>query len=237
MNYPQLLFSAFYATIFLILLTNFYVEDFMTKIKICGLTTNEDVAAVNLLKPDYIGMVLFFPKSKRNLSIERAKELLSLLDPSIQPVAVTVSPTPEQIRQIQELGFAFIQIHGALTEDALDTIKLPILRAFNVSDIDSYERYRDCGKVAGYVFDAAAPGSGRVFDWSLVKKLPRDGKLWLLAGGLNAQNVSEAIRALHPDGVDVSSGVETDGVVGKDADKIRAFVNAVRNTDLQQQIQ
>ncbi|WP_099469847.1 phosphoribosylanthranilate isomerase [Konateibacter massiliensis] len=198
----------------------------MTKIKICGITRLDEIKMLPKNQVDYVGMVVFFPKSKRNNTMENANILLGELKKlPVKTVAVTVSPTVNQVREIQEAGFDYIQIHGTLEKEAFDEIKLPILRAFNVTDLEKYEVYRNCPKVYGYLFDAAIPGSGKIFDWSLLDNVPRDEKLFILAGGLNSENVCEAIKRLKPDAVDVSSGVE--GENGKDADKIKAFVNSV----------
>ena len=177
-------------------------------------------------------MVLFFPKSKRNISIEQAKEIMAALDTSIKRVAVVVSPSIEQVRQIEAAGFDYIQIHGEIPEtetEAEVAIAIPILKAFNVSDMGSYEKYHNDSRIAGYVFDAIEPGSGKTFDWKLVDNIPRDEKLLLLAGGLNPDNVRMAIEAVHPDGVDVSSGVENDNGAGKNPDKIHDFVAAIKS--------
>ena len=93
----------------------------------------------------------------------------------------------------------------------------------------SYEKYHNDSRIAGYVFDAIEPGSGRTFDWTLVENIPRDEKLLLLAGGLNPDNVRMAIEAVHPDGVDVSSGVENDDKAGKNPEKIHDFVAAIKS--------
>jgi len=175
-------------------------------------------------------MVLFFPKSKINNSIENARVLLrELAVSSIETVAVTVAPTIGQIQMIQEAGFDYIQIHGELAKESFDEIKLPILRAFNVSDLDKYEIYHNCPKVQGYVFDASVPGSGKTFDWTILDKIPRDEKLFVLAGGLNRDNVEEAIKTVKPDVIDVSSGVE--GIDGKDAKKVKEFVDIIRKSE------
>lgn len=113
----------------------------------------------------------------------------------------------------------------------MEQTTIPVLKAFNVSDMDKYEEYHNNPRIAGYVFDAQEPGSGRTFDWSLVKQVPRDEKFLLLAGGLNIENVEEAIRFVKPDGVDVSSGVENSGKTGKDEDKIKQFVRKVRRME------
>ena len=197
-----------------------------TKIKICGLTSPAEARYLNEHHVDFAGMVLFFPKSKRNISIEQAKEVMAALDASIKRVAVVVSPSIEQIKQIEAAGFDYIQIHGKIPETEVEA---PILKAFNVSDMGSYEKYHNDSRIAGYVFDAIEPGSGKTFDWKLVDNIPRDEKLLLLAGGLNPDNVRMAIEAVHPDGVDVSSGVENDNKAGKNPEKIHDFVAAVKS--------
>lgn len=239
-------------------------NDKKIKIKICGLTSPEEAAYLNKNHVDFAGMVLFFPKSKRNISIEQAKEIIKSLDSSIKSVAVVVAPTNEQICEIADTGFDYVQIHGAIpdctipncanpdianpsptnpdtsnpnttnpdsTDEAHATGKaswnIPILKAFNVSDMDSYESYHNDPRIVGYVFDAQEPGSGKTFDWNLVDNIPRDEKLLLLAGGLNPLNVRTAIQNVHPDGVDVSSGVENDDGYGKDPDKVDKFVSEV----------
>lgn len=197
-------------------------------IKVCGLTTKKEAEFLNENKVDLAGMVMFFPKSKRNITPDKAKEIISALDKSIKKVAVVVSPTYEEIKIIESLDFDYVQIHGELSEELESKINLPILKAFNIKDMDLYERYKVSKKVVGYVFDAQEPGSGKVFDWSLVKTLPKDGKILILAGGLNPENVAKAIEYIHPDGVDVSSGVEYGDKNGKDPEKIKRFVENAR---------
>ena len=198
----------------------------MTKIKICGLTTPQEAEWVSKSQVDYAGMVLFFPKSKRNITIEQAKEIMKSMLPQIQKVAVVVSPSALQIKEIQKAGFDIVQIHGQVLPEALETLRIPFLRAFNVDNMQEWERYEAEPKCIGYVFDAVKPGSGETFDWSSIPNLPEDGKPYLLAGGLNPDNVGSAVAAMHPYGVDVSSRVERDSGTGKD--KMGAFVRAVR---------
>lgn len=197
-------------------------------IKVCGLTTKKEAEFLNENKVDLAGMVMFFPKSKRNITPKTAMEIISSLDKNIKKVAVVVSPTYEEIKIIESLDFDYVQIHGELSEELESKINLPILKAFNIKDMDLYERYQKSEKIVGYVFDAQEPGSGKVFDWSLVKTLPKDGKILILAGGLNPENVAKAIEYIHPDGVDVSSGVEYGDKNGKDPEKIKRFVENAR---------
>ena len=199
------------------------------KIKICGLTDPKEAEYVNQNQVDFIGMVLFFPKSKRNITLEQAVAIMECLDPRIQKTAVVVSPSLEQVRKIEETGFDYIQIHGQIPSGFSENCHLPVLKAFNIRDMRDFPQYSANPAVAGYVFDAAEPGSGQVFDWNLVKEIPQDDKLFFLAGGLNPGNVAEAISCIHPDGVDVSSGVEYGkDRTGKDPEKIRAFVSRAR---------
>lgn len=207
----------------------------MTKIKICGLTSPQEAQWLREEKAEFAGMVLFCPKSKRNIQPQRAKEILHALGDDITKVAVVVSPTPEQLRQLEELSFDLVQIHGEIHPEQLEDLSIPFLRAFNVDNMQEYEKYENWKECAGYVFDAATPGSGQTFDWTQIPEFARrEGKLFLLAGGLSPENVAEAVRRVRPDGVDVSSGVERDEGKGKDPEKIRAFVRAVREADAQQ---
>lgn len=201
------------------------------KIKVCGLTTKKEAEFLNKNKVDLAGMVMFFPKSKRNITPDTAREIISALDKNIKKVAVVVSPTYEEIEIIEGLDFDYVQIHGELSQELESKINLPILKAFNIKDMDLYERYKESKKVVGYVFDAQEPGSGKVFDWSLVKTLPKDNKILILAGGLNPENVEKAIEYIHPDVVDVSSGVENPNGIGKSEEKIKIFVTNARKAD------
>lgn len=199
-------------------------------IKICGLTKVTEADYLNANHVDFAGFVLFFPKSKRNITIEQAKEIMAHLNATIKKVAVVVKPDLAQIQQIEAAGFDYIQIHSDIAPTLLEQIQLPILKAFNVNDIDTIDRYRSLKNVAGYVFDAHEPGSGKSFDWSMLSDIPRDNKLFFLAGGISADNVKEAIKKLSPDGIDVSTGVEynASNKTGKDPQKIEEFVRIIR---------
>ena len=99
----------------------------MTKVKICGLKNQTDIKCINTLSPDFAGFVMFFEKSHRNISVQTAQELLALLDKNIKSVAVTVSPTEEQLEQIHTLGFDYVQIHGKISEKLLSECKTPVI--------------------------------------------------------------------------------------------------------------
>ena len=218
-----------------------------TKVKICGLTCEKDVEYVLVAKPDYVGMVCFFSKSKRNISIERAKSLIKLLkasDESISVCAVTVSPEAWQVCDIIEAGFDHIQIHGEMKNE-ISQMDYPagftIIRAFNNVDemtLKEIAASKDNKNIGYYLFDAAEPGSGKQFEWSSIPGLDVLCKPYFLAGGLNPDNVKYAVESIHPYAVDVSSGVECDvqptpeevqgGASMKDRDKILEFVANAR---------
>ncbi|WP_294664483.1 phosphoribosylanthranilate isomerase [uncultured Ruminococcus sp.] len=202
----------------------------MTKVKICGLKNPTDIKCINTLSPDFAGIVMFFEKSHRNISVQTAQELLALLDKNIKSVAVTVSPTEEQLEQIYNLRFDYVQIHGNITDEVLKNSKTPIIRAINVSGTDSLTDLDNYKNVKGILFDSAVPGSGKSFDWTLLKKLPKTDKMLFLAGGLTADNVAAAICQVHPYAVDVSSGVELSDKSGKDFELVRTFIENARNS-------
>lgn len=201
------------------------------KIKICGITTREEAEYLNEAGVDYAGFVQFFPKSKRNLPTEQAADIMKCLNPEIRTVAVTVSPSPEQLAAIESAGFGAVQIHGKLSDEVIEKIHLPVIKAFNVSDLEAFSHYEAMDQVVGFVLDAQVPGSGKTFDWSLLQDLPKTDKMILLAGGLNPDNVAGALAAFGDriDGVDTSSGVEKENGIGKSRKKILDFVRAVRD--------
>lgn len=193
-------------------------------VKVCGLTDTVEADYLNKNKVDFAGFVLFFPKSKRNISIDKAGQIMAELDENIKKVAVVVSPDESEVQQINESGFDYVQIHGEIKDRLLEQISKPVFKAFNIKDIKNIHKYQNNAKIVGYVFDAAAPGSGKVFDWSILNDIKRDAKTFILAGGLNDSNVREAVKLVNPDVVDVSSGVEYDSGSGKDPEKIKQFI-------------
>lgn len=200
----------------------------MTNIKLCGLSRSCDIETTNELKPDYIGFV-FASKSKRYVTYEKATELKSRLSPEIQAVGVFVNEHPQNVANLLKNGIIDIaQLHGDEDEDYITQLRLltdkPIIKAFRIktaNDIKTAEQ-----SAADYILLDSGAGTGTVFDWDLVKSIKRP---YFLAGGLDARNVTDAVKALHPFAVDVSSGIETDGA--KDKIKMAAFVAAVRKED------
>lgn len=205
-------------------------------IKICGLTRIEDAKAVLECNVDLVGFVIFYPKSKRNVQEDTANLLKSYIksnNSNIKAVAVTVSPSLEELKCIEKLGFDYIQIHGELKKEVLEGATIPIFRAYNIEDSVTNELALKEDKIKAVVFDGKIPGNGEIFDWSLLKNYNRRDKMLMLAGGLTDLNVERAINEVHPDIVDVSSFVEYEGEFrGKDPDKIKTFVNAVRSVKI-----
>ena len=197
-----------------------------TKIKICGMTRPEDIRLVNSLGVDMAGFVLFFPKSRRNLSLEEADILASHLD--LEAVAVMVSPMPAQIKSLPR-SFGCVQIHGELYEETYNSLRrdMTVIRAFNSYDMAEIARCSQLDRIEYFLFDAAEPGSGKRCDWNGLAQLPKTDKKLILAGGLTPDNVVQAIETVHPYMVDVSSGVELPQG-GKDPVLAKRFVEAVR---------
>ncbi|MBQ1546684.1 MAG: phosphoribosylanthranilate isomerase [Clostridia bacterium] len=199
----------------------------MTRIKLCGLTREEDIVAVNELRPEYIGFV-FWTKSKRYVTPDKARQLREKLIPEIISVGVFVDESAENIASLVKTGIiGCVQLHGSESDEYIAHLRglvtVPIIRAFRVStpaDIEKAEK-----STADMVLLDSGTGSGVSFDWSLLTTAKRP---YFLAGGLSCDNVTKAVSNLRPYAVDVSSGIETDGV--KDKDKMKRFVYAVRNS-------
>lgn len=195
-------------------------------VKICGVTCEKDISYIEKAKPDFAGMILFFPKSKRNISLSRAKKLKGEMPEGIETVAVCVSPSLEQVLDIRDAGFSYIQIHGKLSVEVLDALdkmghpermevpdmrKLKVIRAYNKveeEELAEIEKLRERDEVFAFLFDAKEPGSGVIFDWTQIPDQDFLKKPYFLSGGLNPGNVYDAVRKAKPDGVDASSGVE-----------------------------
>ena len=200
-----------------------------TKIKICGITSPEETKYLPPDNVDFLGMVLFCPKSKRNISLTEAAAIMKAAPEKIRKTAVTVSPSPEQAEALEKAGFDYIQVHGTLDPRIFEVVHIPLIRAVNMKE--GTPDMEDSDHITAWLFDAAQPGSGKSFDWNRLAAIPRGKKKWILAGGLTPSNVGNAIHTVHPDMVDVSSGVEYEDRKGKDPEKIAAFIRAVREAD------
>lgn len=192
----------------------------MTKVKICGLSTVEAVETAVLAGADYIGFV--FAESKRQVSLEQAHELAKLVTGKTKIVGVFVSPSLEELEQaIGQVPLDIVQIHGMFDETLIPKISVPVIRAIQLSDQEA----KVTSPADFLLFDAPVAGSGRTFDWDLLKdqKIQQD---FFIAGGLTVDNVRQARETFQPYALDVSSGVETDG--RKDIEKIKAFIEGAK---------
>lgn len=196
-----------------------------TLVKICGIKTLEVANAAIEYGADALGFV--FAESKRKISKEEAKKIIDALPKNVIKIGVFVNAPASELKEIYEYcGLDYLQLHGDESPEFCDNLKIPYIRAFGTKEeLDSnfIERYNSYG----YLFDAPAGkyvgGNGVTFDWNVLKMLtPNVRKRLILAGGLNCDNVRKAIEEVKPFMVDVSSGVETNGV--KDINKIKKFI-------------
>lgn len=206
----------------------------MVKVKICGIKMKIDVSCINKYLPEYAGFV--FASSARQVDAQTAKALAAYLDDRIKKVGVFVNENVHRVVEIAaECGLDAVQVHGdeppvyfAKLRELLCSKPVEIWKAMRVKDRDTINEM-SCYDVDAFVLDAynenSYGGAGKAFDWDIAAKAGKRGRI-ILAGGLNPQNVSEAVRIVRPFAVDVSSGVETGGY--KDISKIRDFINAAR---------
>jgi phosphoribosylanthranilate isomerase len=202
-------------------------------VKICGITSPEDGRMAAEAGADAVGLV-FWPGSPRRVDLATAGRISAALPPFVLRVGVFVDAgRDELVRAADEAGLDLLQLHGSEPPDAVENLPRRALKALRVGDgFVLAEALRYEGRAAGLVLDtkdAAAPGgTGRSFDWTLAQGVRDRVKFLMLAGGLHAGNVAEAIRTVRPDAVDVSSGVES-APGRKDPAKVRAFVAAARS--------
>lgn len=196
----------------------------MTAVKLCGLTKKEEIAVVNHLLPEYIGFV-FWEKSHRYVKPEKAKKLKENLNNQIKAVGVFVDAPVEQVVDLFSRGIIdMVQLHGSEDQEYIRQLrknKIPVIKACRVTERGIDTKVLD--SEADYLLFDPGKGEGKTFGWDCIKQVKRP---YFLAGGLNPENVKAAIETLHPYGVDVSSGIETDRK--KDVRKMTDFVQAVR---------
>ncbi|MBX3596617.1 MAG: phosphoribosylanthranilate isomerase [Rhizobiaceae bacterium] len=212
-------------------------------IKICGLRTEETVAAALDGGASHIGFI-FFPKSPRNIDPEEAGKLRKAARGRALAVAVTVDASDEFLgRIVDAMQPDILQVHGKETPERVRELKarfgLPVMKALSISAADDLDKVKPFIGVADrLLFDAKPPagsqlpgGNGVSFDWTLLTALPADLD-YLLSGGINASNIGSALRQAHPAGIDVSSGVEIAPGV-KEPGLIADFFAAVRQAETQ----
>jgi len=204
-----------------------------TRIKICGFTQVDDAVAAAHLGVDAIGLV-FYPPSPRNVDIEQAIEIVKALPAFVSVVALFVDEQESKIRQVlSEVAIDCIQFHGDESPEACRLYKKPFMKAIRMkAELDVKQLASQYHDAAAILLDAYHPGikggSGRQFDWNLI---PDDCSLpVILAGGLQVDNAKQAVQAVKPYALDVSSGVESSKGV-KDVAKMAAFIQEIKEGD------
>lgn len=213
----------------------------MTKVKICGIQTPVEAEYLNCNEVDYAGIVLY-EKSKRYVPINKTKGIVKKLNQNTIKVAVTVSPEEKMMHKVLRAGFDVLQIHGDFDRKILEhkPDELKLWRAVNIRKPEELEFFdwEEAKAFDAILLDAEKYGSGQTFGWDsgqnqiemlqkFRERLKAHGILFVLAGGLCADNVREGIRIFEPDIVDVSSGVENEH--GKDEEKIRIFIKKTKS--------
>lgn len=201
----------------------------MIKVKFCGLSRICDIEGANALMPEYIGFV-FAPQSRRCILPEKALELKSLLSPGIKAVGVFVNQQPEFAAELLNSDIIdIVQLHGNEEDNYIEQLRRlthkPIIQAFRITGVEEVIKAQN--SIADCILLDAGAGTGTSFDWKLVQNIKRP---YFLAGGLNAQNARAALSILKPYALDVSSGIETNGL--KDTRKMAEFIHAVRKEAL-----
>ncbi len=209
-------------------------------VKICGLSTAGALDAALEEGADMVGFV-FFPPSPRNVTLDTARALAARVQGRAKKVALSVDADDEQLTAIvSALGPDFLQLHGTESPDRVSSVKarfgLPVIKALAIEVKDDFAQVKDYASAGDWIlFDAKAPanatrpgGLGKPFDWALLSgAIP--GVPVILSGGLNVENIAEALKITHVPAVDVSSGVEI-SPGKKDAQKIREFIRVARQT-------
>jgi len=202
-----------------------------TRVKICGITSRADALAAIEAGADALGLN-FFEKSPRRLTIPAAAEISRQLPPLVMRVGVFVNAPEELVtRAIGECGLSFLQFHGEEPPEFCTQFGLMSMKAFRIKDAGTLlelPKYQTDAYLLGAFLPEARGGTGEKFNWDLAIQAQKLGKPVFLAGGLTPENVADAVRHVHPFGVDVASGVES-APGKKDRQKVRDFIAAVRS--------
>jgi phosphoribosylanthranilate isomerase len=205
-----------------------------TRVKVCGITREQDVMAVASNGADALGLV-FYENSPRYVSLHQAKQLVRVLPPFVTVVGLFVNPAVEYVREVlSRVPLDVLQFHGEETPEFCEQFGKPYLKAIRVkAGVDLVQCATRYSGAQALLLDAFVEGTqggtGKSFDWALIpQNLPLP---LILSGGLHAGNVAEAIRQVHPYAVDVSSGVEEAKGI-KDAAKVAAFIKEVESIEL-----
>jgi phosphoribosylanthranilate isomerase len=203
----------------------------MVKAKVCGITTPEDALAASGSGADAIGLV--FAESPRKLSVEQAREIADALPVSVLKVGVFVNEELEEVlRIVREVGLDYAQLHGDESPETVTVLReggVKVIKALRIRGVDSLATMDDYDADL-FLLDAWSEkvrgGTGERFDWGLAKSLKGRGNI-VVSGGLNPENVREAIRFFQPGWVDASSSLE-DAPGKKNDERVRRFVSAAK---------
>lgn len=200
-------------------------------VKICGLTTVEAAVTAAESGADFIGFV--FAESKRQISPLDAAKIAASLPSSVKKTGVFVNETVNNILEIADMvELDMIQLHGDEPPEMIEQLPYAVIKAIPAKE-EQLKKISSYSLADYYLIDSpfgkARGGNGTTFNWDTITDLPIDRSKLLLAGGLHAGNVQEAIHKVHPAGVDVSSGVETDGI--KDQQKIKDFIKQAKSAE------
>jgi len=205
----------------------------MIPVKICGVTSPEDAALATSLGARMIGIV-FWPESPRHVDRIRAREIVSAVPQTVDVVGVFVNQLPEAVDLAEEIGLRAIQLHGDELPAAYRDLPMQVIKAIAVRDESAIEAAAAVPGAATVLLDAHDPrrrgGTGRAIDWSVAAAIARQRRV-ILSGGLNAENVVDAVAAVQPYAIDVSSGVEV-APGRKDHAKLRNLFDVLRNSSL-----
>ncbi|MGM0845299.1 MAG: phosphoribosylanthranilate isomerase [Bacillota bacterium] len=201
----------------------------MVKVKICGITTVEHAEAAVDAGTDAIGFI--FAESRRKITPSIAKEIGKVIPATVLKVGVFVDASKEEVEETAKAaGLDYVQLHGSETAEFMESLSVPSYKAISIkekNDLFGIDMYPGSLILVDSGHGAGKGGSGTVFDWTYLQYLSIRQNI-ILAGGLNPENLAEAIKEVNPFMVDVSSGVETDG--NKDVQKIAAFINIAKRS-------
>lgn len=204
----------------------------MSKIKICGLFLEEDIAAVNLYRPDYVGFIINYLKSHRNIDIKSLEDLSKKIDGSVKKVGVFVNEDMEFIKKLFDKGlFDIIQLHGDEDNEYIKNIrsltKGYIIKAHKTENVSSIDKINSCA--SDLVLIDTGKGSGISHSKESIELIKQIKREYMLAGGINDENIEYLLKELSPYAVDISGGAETNK--RKDKDKIKKLIDIVRKEE------